>query len=104
MFVRYVLISMTQNNVIHTALRKIRAMEQLVAGQVERVYAAKKKRVGAEKAEKRLAFLGARLAELRARYSTSVQSVTTYQLPKKLLRETAEIGGPRWRIGWGGIS
>ena len=100
---RYVLISMTQNNVIHTALRKIRAMEQLVAEQVESVYAAKKKRVGAEKEEKRLTFLGARLAELRARYSSS-PSVTTYHLPKKLLQETAEIGGPRWRIGWGGIS
>jgi hypothetical protein len=95
---------MTQNNVIHTTLKKIGAMEQLVAEQVGRVYALKKKRVSAEKAENQLAILGARLAVLRARYSSSVPSVTTYHLPKKLLRETAEIGGPRWRIGWGGIS
>jgi hypothetical protein len=53
-----------------------------------------------EKAETWLNLLDAKLIMQRAKFSSS----RPYTMPRKLLRETAEVGGPRWRIGWGGIS
>jgi len=80
---------------------------QLVAYQVGRVYALKVKRFRVGKAETKLNALWAKLAMQRAKFSSSIRpyiSVRPYTMPKELLRETAEVGGPRWRIGWGGIS
>jgi hypothetical protein len=74
---------------------------QLVAYQVGRVYALKTKHLKVGKAETRLNDLCAKLAMQRTKFSSSVKP---YTVPRKLLRETAEVGGPRWRIGWGGIS
>jgi hypothetical protein len=69
---------------------------QLVAYQVGRVYALKTKHFSLEKADARLNLLCAKL--------TMQRSSRPYAMPRKLLRETAEVGGPRWRIGWGGLS
>jgi hypothetical protein len=74
---------------------------RLVAYQVGRVYALKTKHFRVGKAETRLNLLCAKLAMQRAKFSSSIRP---YTMPTKLLRETAEVGGPRWRIGWGGIS
>ena len=92
---------MTLNSVILTALNKNSEIEQLVADQVGRVSALKAKRLYPEKAEMNLSLLPAKLAIKRAAFSRFAATINTYHLPKKLLRETAEVGGPRWRIGWG---
>jgi hypothetical protein len=95
------LIHMTHNNVIRTALSEI---EHLVADQVGRVSALKAVHLNTEKAETKLSLLYAKLAIKRAEFSRFTSAIIkTYHPPKKLLRETAEVGGPRWRIGWGGI-
>ena len=73
---------------------------QFVAYQVGRAYALKTKHFSVEKAEPRLNLLCAKLAMQGAK----VPSSRPYTIPRKLLRETAEVGGPRWRIGWGGIT
>lgn len=73
-----------------------RETAKLVAYQVGRAYAQKAKHFSDEKADTRLNLLCAKLI--------MQPSSRPYTMPKKLLRETAEVGGPRWRIGWGGIS
>jgi len=75
-----------------------RETAQLVAYQVGRVYALKTKHFGAGKAGTLVNLLCAIMQ--RAKFSSS----KPYTMPIKLLRETAEVGGPRWRIGWGGIT
>jgi hypothetical protein len=74
---------------------------QLVAYQVGRVYALKTRRFKVGKPETRLNVVCAKLAMQRTKFSSSIRP---YIMPRELLRETAEVGGPRWRIGWGGIS
>jgi hypothetical protein len=88
---------MSHNNVTQITISNT---EQLVAAQVGRVHALKSKHFSVGKAEIRLDVLRAKLATQRAKFSSSIRA---YTLPAKLLRETAEVGGPRWRIGWGGI-
>jgi len=68
---------MIQNYVIHTTLTKTRAMEQPVAEQVGRVYAWKKREL-ALKRQKGGLISWAQLAVLRAKYSSSVPSITTF--------------------------
>jgi hypothetical protein len=92
---------MAHNNVTQI---NISATEQLVADQVGRIYALSSKHFRIGKAETKLNALCERLALQRAKFSKFAASVGTYTLPRKLLRETADVGGPRWRIGWGGIS
>ena len=67
---------------------------QLIAYQVGRAYALKTKHFSVEEPDPRLSLLCARLTKQSAKYT----------IPGKLLRETAEVGGPRWRIGWGGVT
>jgi hypothetical protein len=95
---------MARNNVTEIAKRKISETEQLIADQVGRVYGLKSKHLSVGKAETKLDVLCTKLVIQRAKFSKFASSVRTYTLPKKILRETAEVGGPRWRIGWGGIS
>lgn len=84
-------------------LKRIADAEKLVADQVERIYMLKSAQANAQKAEAKLEMLCTNLAQQRARFSQIISSVKTYRPPHKLLRETADVGGPRWRIGWGGI-
>lgn len=95
---------MARNNVIEITKRKISETEQLVADQVGRVYGLKSKHLSVGKAETKLNILCEKLAMQRAKFSKFAWSMGTYTLPKKILRETVEVGGPRWRIGWGGIT
>jgi hypothetical protein len=67
---------------------------RLVAHQVGRVYTLKAKHFSVGN------LLCGKLGMHRAKFS----SIKPYTMPAKLLRETAEIGGPRWRVGWGGIT
>jgi hypothetical protein len=92
---------MAHNNVTQITISET---EQLVADQVGRVYALKSKHFSVGKAETRLNVLCEKLAMQRAKFSKFASSIGTYTFPSKLLRETADVGGPRWRIGWGGIS
>jgi hypothetical protein len=95
---------MARNNVTEIAKRKISETEQLIADQVGRVYGLKSKHLSVGKAETKLDVMCTKLVIQRAKFSKFASSMRTYTLPKKILRETAEVGGPRWRIGWGGIS
>jgi hypothetical protein len=84
----------------HDMTQITRETAQLVAYQVGRVYALNTKHFSVGKAGTLLNMLCAKLAMQRAKNSSS----KPYTMPIQLLRETAEVGGPRWRIGWGGIT
>ena len=93
---------MNDTNEILEAAASISEAEELVAQEVERVFVLKTAKLDTGKAEERLARRCAALASRRVRLSQAVR-VAGRRRPRRAPSEGADVGGPRWKIGWASL-
>jgi hypothetical protein len=85
---------------IQRLLNQVNGTEKLLAQQVERVFILRSAHLDARPAETRLSELCAVLASHRARLTKAIKAVRGNRPSERSLGAGADVGGPRWRIGW----
>jgi hypothetical protein len=85
---------------IKMLVKCIEETENLVARQVERVFILRSARLDCEEAETKLSKLCSSLASYRRRLTLALAAIKVARPDERSLRTGADVGGPRWRIGW----
>jgi hypothetical protein len=85
---------------IQRLANRISETEKRVARQVERVFILRSAHLDCEEADAKLSELCSKLASHKARLVMAITAKGP-RPDEKSLRAGADVGGPRWRIGWG---
>jgi len=95
---------MDRSKKIQNALTQLHQAEKRVVNQAESLYILRSANLDAGQAELKLEELCSALALSRARFSHAITAVEPPRTPQDFLRNGEDVGGPRWRIGWGGLA
>jgi len=88
---------------IQRELNQVGQTEKLIGQQVERVFILRSAHLDSRQAETRLSELCSLLASHRARLAKAIKAMKAKRPDERSLWTGADVGGPRWRIGWAAL-